>query len=708
MKYARSSRKERLLITCVLLLSLLTLTLNPAIAAEEMRREETVIMSLSHPSVDPTNFNPYIPDVAFGGNGMGLLCYEAFFYLNFFTGETTPWLATSYEYSDNYTKFTLHLREGVTWSDGAPFTAEDINFTFNMLKEHPEFPFRGWVDGADNMTVIDQYTVVFNLPEPDKRYWKNFVCGVRGFAFEPIMPKHIWSQVEDVASFTNNPPIGTGPYTLVSSTSDAVIWKLNENYWNKDAMPKPKYVVYKWYGQTGGLDERAMMALMKHEVDYFRGGTKEQLEMMRGVTPTIHGWSDVPPYFLPSFCPWVISVNLDMYPLNYSEVRWAISYAIDRQKLVDVALPATGYIAKTFWSPIYYGVLGKFIPWDLLAKWNFSEYNPQKSIELLEGLGFTRGSDGIFVTPNGTRLSFLYHSWDGQSDRMIQPMIVDMLKEVGIELEVKFIQGPQYWPMRAQGDYEFFRDFECGATTDPYDGWVHFSNENMEPRGVRGGLNRWRWNNTEITELISRMAELDIKEDEEEYIEINRKIWEIWLPELPMIPLIFFQGSAICYDTYYWTNWPNATNPSSPNNWLPVSKFMFHQLKPNRPPDPVTATVTDVAETSLTLSWEPSEHSYFQEYQIYQSESLGVLGAKIGTIGDRSTTSLEVSDLEPGKTYYFTVRVVNSEGLFSDSEQVASETKAIVIPFWQEPWFLATVAVSIIAIIVIAVILKRK
>ena len=93
--------------------------------------------------------------------------YEYLFYNNLQTGEFVPWLAESYEYNDDYSALTVHLRDGVTWSDGEPFTSADIAFTYDLLRANPAMEWAAEANGAvASVDAPDPLTAVFNLTDP--------------------------------------------------------------------------------------------------------------------------------------------------------------------------------------------------------------------------------------------------------------------------------------------------------------------------------------------------------------------------------------------------------------------------------------------------------------------------------------------------------------------------------------------------------------
>jgi predicted phage tail protein len=123
------------------------------------------------------------------------------------------------------------------------------------------------------------------------------------------------------------------------------------------------------------------------------------------------------------------------------------------------------------------------------------------------------------------------------------------------------------------------------------------------------------------------------------------------------------------------------------------------------PPTAVTVSPSAVTKNSLSLTWGASSESFFARYEVYQSAIQGNLGTLIETITSKTTTSLTVDNLSQGTTYYFTVRTIDSEGLYADSTQIAVTT---ALPLWLQPWFLGLIVAVIAIVIIVVVLLMRK
>ena len=168
-----------------------------------------------------------------------------------------PWLGTNYEWKEQNKILIIETRDGVRWSDGKPFSAYDVEFTFNLKKEFPALDGNGNWKYLSSVEATDSTHVVFVFS-------RIYVPGFEVLSGQPIVPKHIWSRESDPVKFTNPNPIGTGPFTEVTLFSNQV-WELskNPNYWQEG---KPK--INKLRFPAFLSNEQATLALIKGEVDW--------------------------------------------------------------------------------------------------------------------------------------------------------------------------------------------------------------------------------------------------------------------------------------------------------------------------------------------------------------------------------------------------------------------------------------------------------
>lgn len=552
-------------------------------------REQAVIIETD---VDPAVFdkaNPFIPGGTQWGSGWHQNVVEWDWYINYITGEYILWRISGWEYRDNFRTFILKIRDGVKWNDGVQYTADDVVFSFNLAKEaragHP------LITQVESVRAIDKLTVEIKLKEPNPRY--HHVFRMWGPLGEFIRPKHVW-EGKDWKTFNNWPPVETGPYKLWKVFPDLkmYVWERVEDYWGKTVhgkFPGPKYVVWR----------RAPPADVDL-ADFLRGDVDSPIpflftvDMIRTAKGAGVPMVEAP---FPDPVPFGIQFNLARYPLSLREVRWAIAYLTNKEKVANL------YPLALEGKPAYYmhadwGALKKYEYKDLYEKYKI-EYNPAKAEELLKGLGFTKGPDGIWVTPNGTRLSFTITTWGPPSvENLIANVLADELNRFGIEAAVITPSFATREEMRRTGN--FWIDVEVSHLAHGM--WISgdiFEGAERHHSKVRGAECGKQFCSPRLDEIVDTLRTRDPGDPANEAL--YREIVEMFLRELPYLPVVEKVFHPI-FSTRYWTGWPTKDNMYIiPYNWWPQLIFILFELKPAPPPPPPPGpqTVTQILTTEV-------------------------------------------------------------------------------------------------------------
>lgn len=539
-----------------------------AVGLKDVPRERTLVMShlgFAGAWNSAGIHNPYATVATHRLSQGGIACWENGSYYSAFADEEWPWLATSHEWNDDFSEVTVNIRDGVEWSDGVPFTAEDLVFTINMLKEYaPAIRYSADMEKlVKEAVVVDPLTAKITLNGPNPRFYFNYLtyAYMRGIH---IVPKHIFENVEDVTTFTNfDPekgwPVTTGPYTPVVSTYTQVIFERRDNWWAAKTgfaeLPKVERIIgIPWAG-----GETMSQLLIANQLDVCTDLRPAEIVAVLEQNPAIITHTKAPPYGY--VCHWTICIGFNALeePWDNPDIRWAISYAIDRQQAIEVAYGGAGTAAKLpFPDPNTYKGLKECSNaiGDLLQKYDTNEFNPEKSAALMEKNGYVKDSQG-FWSKDGERLTFeLGGALDLFGD--IGPIVGEQLRNAGFDTE--YINPPDHWDRIGNGvptNYVYFTG-QLGSIRDPYATLLMYHEDMVQPTGQPGWPNVWRWQNDEFSAIVDEMAMLPIGDPG--VVDLFREAMEIWLKELPSLPFIEWIH-RIPMNTTYWVGWPTEDDP---------------------------------------------------------------------------------------------------------------------------------------------------
>ncbi|MEI8188243.1 MAG: ABC transporter substrate-binding protein [candidate division NC10 bacterium] len=507
--------------------------------------------------VDFDLWNPY----SIGSNhqnGPGIL-YEPLAYYSAFGDKEYLWLAESYKYSADFKELTIKTRSGIKWSDGVPFSAEDVAYTLTSLRDlGPKV--RWGVDVQQFMQearATDANTVVvkFKIPSPRFFYFMTYKYDIGVY----IVPKHIF-QGQDWTMFKHFDvakgwPVTTSPWRVVFSSPEQKIIDRRDEWWAAKAglAPMPKVLRNIWLPNAG--EQQSAQGLITNQIDY---GMSMQpatfVTMFRQNAKIITHSGQKPPYGYMDWWPLSLYVNNERPPFNDKDIRWAISYFIDRQQIVDV-----GYVGASIPSPLplpEYPALRPYIDSvkDLLAKHNTLEYNPKKGEEILSRKGWKKDSAGFWVDAQGNRIKLDIIGFGG-SGPAIGPVLTELLRRQGVDASMSL--PPDFDDRFNKGQYTGSIYGHGGSVNDPYHTLRLYQSVSV---AVPGGhlVNFARWKNEAYNKIVDDVYVTDMN-NKAKLTELWRKAMEIWIPELPDIPLVH-NIHRVPMNTTYWTNWPTEQN----------------------------------------------------------------------------------------------------------------------------------------------------
>src|ERR1700730_8926050 len=398
-------------------------------------------------------WNPFIP-TANHQLGSQFLCEPLAFY-SAYLDKLTMWLAESFQYSPDYKTLTIKTRKEAMWSDGVPFTADDVAYTYNTLNKLGAKA--KW--GADvqqvlsSAVVVDPQTVQLNFTIPAPRFFEysayKYDIGIY------MMPKHIFEKQGDAfdtfAHFdvSKDWPVTTSPWRVVYAAPDQKVLDLRPNWWGTGIvadMPKTQRLVY--LPDPG--EQNLAQGMISNAFDIVTGIQPTTFPTVFAQNPKVTTWTgQQAPFGYQDWWPHSLYVNTRTGPTADKDVRWAISSYIDRDQIVDFAWAGAASTAALP-LPQYPGTQQFYdASQDLLKQYNTLEFKPSKGDGIVQGKGFKKGPDGIWVAPDGTPMSYDITSFfDFTSLGRVR---VEQLKNAGIA--APYSEPPNFFDRFQVGDF---------------------------------------------------------------------------------------------------------------------------------------------------------------------------------------------------------------------------------------------------------------
>jgi peptide/nickel transport system substrate-binding protein len=540
--------------------------------------------------IDPESWNPWPPGHR-RDHGFHQAMIEPLFILNYETGKVEPWLGKSMTSNDTLDVWTLELRDGVKWSDGEVFDADDVVFTIEMLKENAPDIFGG--TGGDSAAMdtwvrsvnkLDDLTVRFNLKKPNPRFQLDYF-GVRIFGTVNMVPEHIWKD-KDPLTFTNYDPdrgwpVFTGPYTLSSVSPTEFVYKRNDDWWGVKAgfqdRPAPEELVWIW----AGPEETRTAKMAEGELDSLMDITRGAFEALLQRNPNVIAWRDSLPFAWLDPCERNFEVNHMVEPWGDKDMRWALNHAIDRDQIVKIAYEGTTYASNTIYPA--YEPLVRLVELaekeGLYDRFPLMSHDPAKAKQILESKGYTRNGNGYYER-DGKELSINIETNEAFIEKQrIAQVIVENLQDLGINATTRNIAGTTWEDNYFLGKFEARIGWQtCGSVNEPWYSLDTLSARWWQPVGKRANFNGWRWRNQKYSSLVEEMGVLPLGDPKIDPLFLQS--WEIFLDELPVIPVTQAK-KLIPFDTTYWRGWPTQENNyMHPPTWWNSTHKIIHNLEP--------------------------------------------------------------------------------------------------------------------------------
>jgi peptide/nickel transport system substrate-binding protein len=480
------------------------------------------------------NFNPYSGAANSGAQGM---IYETLLFFNREDGTIHPWLASSYKLSSDGTSVSFTLQKNVKWSDGKPFSSDDVVFTLNMLHQYPALDSGALWQAISSVSNPDPSTVVVNFKSPSgPLLW--YLAGQTW-----IVSQHLWSSVNPVTS-TDSTPVGTGPYTLKSFSPQQYVLGKNPNYWQA-GKPSINELRYPSYDSNVSAD----LLLSSGAVDWTGLFTPNIQQTFVSRDPTHNH------YWFPPRNVVMLYLNLAKAPFNQLAVRQALSVAINRTDIQNTA--------ESTYEPVA-SPTGLVLPAN--QSWLDSSYqsttysapDTAKATQLLESAGFKKGSDGMYADAAGKPLAFSLEVVTGWTDWVSACQIMATnFKAIGIKATVNAVSFNQYYSDLQQGNFQTAISWTNPGPTPYYLYNSMLNGANTAPLGQQAASNWERWNDPATNQFLTQYA---TSTDPAAQKQAMAGLEKVMVEQLPSIPLVL-GATWNEYTTTHVTGWPTPQNP---------------------------------------------------------------------------------------------------------------------------------------------------
>ncbi|WP_202080824.1 peptide-binding protein [Caldalkalibacillus salinus] len=447
----------------------------------------------------PTLFNPYYSEDTVS-SAVENLIYDSLLQSdpNF---EPEPRMAEDWNVSDDGLVYTFNLKEGITWHDGEPLTADDVVFSYSIpLHEDYDGPRASTFERIDKIEALDDHTVQITLSEPDAKFiW------VGGYH---ILPEHILGDVPiaDIADhdFNTKKPIGTGPFVFEEwQDGQHVKMSANEDYYQ--GRPYLDTVTFKIVPDANNM----LVQLQGGDVNYWS-------KIPEGDVRTVKKLEDqgqLKTSTTTSLSYTYLGYNLRNELFQDPNVRKAMTHAINREELVEVILDGQGEVAHAPSSPLSWAFNPDTIQYD---------FDPEKAKELLAEAGWEPGEDGI-LEKDGKRFSFELKTNQGNKTREESAVVIqEYLSEVGIEVKTRVMEWSAFINDVQAPNWNFeaiILGWALGTDPDPTGIW--------HSKEIENGLNFVAYENDELDELMDeQIVEMDFETRQQMIWDIFGKIAE--------------------------------------------------------------------------------------------------------------------------------------------------------------------------------------
>ena len=510
--------------------------------ANKNKGPAVTVLNVGMPNGPQTeNHNPFLGSSAGASLGYRWMIYEPLVMTNPIRPAEPgkPWLATKWEWADNFQKITFTLRDNVKFSDGKPMTADDVVFTFNLLKGNPGLN-QNAIPYKDVSASGNQVTVTFTKPQ--------FVNQTKILNMV-VVPQHLWSKMADPATDPVKNPVGTGPYTLKSFTPQTTTLSVRtDGYWQD--LPKVKELRYTSYNDNNAQTT----ALANDQAEWSFVFIPNYKSVYVDKDPEHHKL-----WFPPNLGIHGLWFNTTRKPLDNPALRRAINLVINRDDIFNQGEAGYFYPKIESVTGIPTPAGESFIAPDYKDKTHKVDVEAAK--QELTTAGFKLDGNTL-KDPSGKPVTITLTDPAGWSDYVTDLEIIkDNLSQIGITAKVDKANQDAWFKNIDTGNFDAAMHWTNGGAT-PYDIYQNIMDGAiLKPVGTSGvSGNYGRFKSEEATKALNDYA--NAADDATRTAALNT-LQKIMVEQMPMVPTSAANVGGQ-YNTKNWTGWPDEKNPYAP------------------------------------------------------------------------------------------------------------------------------------------------
>lgn len=597
-------------------------------------REETLIVEAQNDTDVPGQFNSYMSGTQMGF-GIHQLMSCHLWEMDTVKGEQFPEVAADMGTpNEDFTEWTVGIRQGIKWSDGEDLTADDVVFTFNMIMENSAIGASAALNQyMESCEKVDDYTVKFTMKESFPRLTQRYGITVWGTDYR-IVPEHIYSQQADVTTFKDEDPVVAGPYVVEDYDPNGqwVLYKLRDDWMDSTLgvvggdvygyTEDDKPATYVWFRFLGDSTTR-QMEMTSNNVDILCEVTMEEFEAMHDTNENINCWMDEFPYATPDdpgSKGLVFSIGQGA-PYDSADFRWGIVLAMNIDNITQSIFGGAGrvapiplmnntqYLQDTYTIPMQdwlenfeldLGDGTTIKPYDTGYAKRIAEklgvtgtdeelidmfgagwwkYDPEAATKLLEKAGLEKKDDGWYFNgePFTVELCYLADS-ETQAARGVQAAYNELIA-FGLNCTIVSKSSATWDVDNGQGNFQISGAWpSAGILKDFYSGISGWHSSLIVPLGETGSGQGARWSNSEVDKILDELAGTDPTSDRA--YELHVEFLKQAVTDMPSVN--FMNGTKfVPTNSTYWEGYPTADNDyDGPWWWWSRFKYALPNIHP--------------------------------------------------------------------------------------------------------------------------------